>query len=64
MMSDKPSEDSLAEPLSVLAELKEQGLIRHLGLSNVTPKQLAEAQTITQIVCVQNEYKLAHRNDG
>jgi pyridoxine 4-dehydrogenase len=63
MMSDKPSEDSLAEPLTVLAELKEQGLIRHLGLSNVTPKQLAEAQTITEIVCVENEYNLAHRHD-
>jgi aryl-alcohol dehydrogenase-like predicted oxidoreductase len=63
MMSEKPSAGSLAEPLTVLAELKEQGLIRHLGLSNVTPKQLAEAQTITEIVCVQNEYNLAHRND-
>ncbi len=63
MMSEKPSAGSLAEPLTVLAELKEQGLIRHLGLSNVTPEQLAEAQTITEIVCVQNEYNLAHRND-
>jgi pyridoxine 4-dehydrogenase len=63
MMSEKPSEDSLAEPLTILAELKEQGLIRHLGLSNVTPKQLAEAQTITEIVCVENEYNLAHRHD-
>jgi pyridoxine 4-dehydrogenase len=63
MMSDKPSAGSLAEPLTVLAELKKQGLIRHLGLSNVTPQQLAEAQTITEIVCVQNEYNLAHRND-
>ena len=63
IMSDKPSEGSIAEPLTVLAELKEQGLIRHLGLSNVTPQQLAEAQTITEIVCVQNEYNLAHRND-
>jgi pyridoxine 4-dehydrogenase len=63
MMSEKPSEDSLAEPLTVLAELKEQGLIRHLGLSNVTPKQLEEAQTITEIVCVENEYNLAHRHD-
>ena len=63
MMSEKPSTDSLAEPLTVLVELKEQGLIRHLGLSNVTPQQLAEAQTMTEIVCVQNEYNLAHRND-
>ncbi|GAP96825.1 aldo/keto reductase family oxidoreductase [Leptolyngbya sp. NIES-2104] len=65
MMGDmaKPSEGSLAEPLTVLAELKQQGLIRHIGLSNVTPKQLAEAQTITEIVCVQNEYNLVHRED-
>lgn len=47
----------------MLAELKRQGLIRHIGLSNVTPKQLAEARTITEIVCVQNFYNLAHRND-
>jgi pyridoxine 4-dehydrogenase len=58
-----PSEGSLAEPLTTLAELKKQGLIRHLGLSNITPEQLAEAQTITEVVCVQNEYNLAHRND-
>jgi pyridoxine 4-dehydrogenase len=58
-----PREGSLAEPLSILAELKKQGLIRHLGLSNITPAQLAEAQTITDIVCVQNLYNLAHRED-
>ena len=58
-----PSEGSIKEPLTVLAELKRQGLIRHLGLSNVSPEQLAEAQTITEIVCVQNLYNLAHRND-
>jgi pyridoxine 4-dehydrogenase len=58
-----PSEGSIAEPLAVLAELKSQGLIRHLGLSNVTPGQLAEAQKITEIVCVQNLYNVAHRND-
>jgi pyridoxine 4-dehydrogenase len=58
-----PSEGSIEEPLTVLAELKRQGLIGHLGLSNVSPKQLAEAQTITEIVCVQNLYNLAHRND-
>jgi pyridoxine 4-dehydrogenase len=58
-----PSEGSIEEPLSVLAELKRLGLIRHLGLSNVGPKQLEEAQTITEIVCVQNFYNLAHRND-
>jgi pyridoxine 4-dehydrogenase len=58
-----PSEGSIEEPLSVLAELKRQGLIRHLGLSNVSPDQLAEAQAITEIVCVQNFYNLAHRHD-
>ncbi len=58
-----PVEGSLAEPLTVLAELKAQGLIRHLGLSNVTSAQLAEAQTISEIVCVQNLYNLAHRED-
>ena len=58
-----PSEGSIAEPLTVLAELKDQGLIRHLGLSNVSPAQVAEAQAITEIVCVQNLYNVAHRND-
>jgi pyridoxine 4-dehydrogenase len=58
-----PSEGSIEEPLTVLAELKRQGLIRHLGLSNVSPGQLAEAQRITEIVCVQNLYNVAHRND-
>jgi pyridoxine 4-dehydrogenase len=58
-----PSEGSIKEPLTVLAELKRQGLIRHLGLSNVSPEQLAEAQTITQIVCVQNLYNVARRDD-
>ena len=58
-----PSEGSIEEPLTVLAELKRQGLIHQLGLSNVTPEQLAEAQTITEIVCVQNLYNLAHRHD-
>jgi pyridoxine 4-dehydrogenase len=58
-----PSEGSIAEPLTVLAELKSQGLIRHLGLSNVSPEQLAEAQTITDIVCIQNLYNVAHRHD-
>jgi aryl-alcohol dehydrogenase-like predicted oxidoreductase len=47
----------------VLAELKRQGLIAHIGLSNVTPNQLAEAQRITEIVCIQNFYNVAHRND-
>jgi pyridoxine 4-dehydrogenase len=58
-----PSEGSIEEPLTVLAELKRQGLIRHLGLSNVSPQQFAEAQKITGIVCVQNLYNVAHRND-
>ncbi len=58
-----PSEASIEEPLAVLAELKRQGLIRHIGLSNVSPEQLAEAQRITEIVCVQNLYNVAHRND-
>ena len=58
-----PSEGSIEEPLSVLVELKQQGLIRHLGLSNVTPQQLAEAHRITEIVCIQNLYNVAHRND-
>jgi aryl-alcohol dehydrogenase-like predicted oxidoreductase len=58
-----PSRGSIKEPLTVLAELKGQGLIRHLGLSNVSPTQLAEAQSITEIVCVQNLYNLAHRHD-
>jgi len=59
----EPSEGSIEEPLTVLTELKREGLIRHIGLSNVTPKQLAEAQTITAIVCVQNFYNVAHRKD-
>jgi len=58
-----PAEGSIEEPLTVLAELKRQGLIRHLGLSNISPAQLAEAQAITKIVCVQNLYNVAHRND-
>lgn len=59
----EPSDGSIEEPLTVLAELKRQGLIRHLGLSNVTPAQLSEAQSITDIVCVQNYYNVAHRKD-
>jgi pyridoxine 4-dehydrogenase len=58
-----PSDESIEEPLTVLADLKRQGLIRHLGLSNVSPAQLAQAQTITDIVCIQNLYNVAHRND-
>lgn len=59
----EPSEGSIKEPLAVLVELKRQGLIRHIGLSNVTPKQITEAQTITEIVCVQNFYNVANRKD-
>ena len=58
-----PTEGSLEEPMTVLAELQRQGLIRHIGLSNVTPKQLAESQRIAPIVCVQNLYNVAHRTD-
>jgi pyridoxine 4-dehydrogenase len=58
-----PSEGSIEEPLTVLTELKREGLIRHIGLSNVTPGQLAEAQSITEVVCVQNLYNVAHRHD-
>lgn len=58
-----PSEGSIEEPLTALSELKQQGLVRYIGLSNVTPRQLAQAQTITDIVCIQNLYNLAHRND-
>jgi pyridoxine 4-dehydrogenase len=54
---------SVEEPLTALTELQRQGLVRHIGLSNVTPAQLAEARTITSIVCVQNQYNLAHRQD-
>jgi pyridoxine 4-dehydrogenase len=59
----KPSEGSIEEPLTVLAELQRQGLIRHLGLSNVTPRQLAEAQKISKIVCEQNFFNIAQRDD-
>jgi pyridoxine 4-dehydrogenase len=59
----EPSESSIEEPLTVLAELKRQGRIRHIGLSNITPRQLSEAQTISEIVGVQNFYNVAHRKD-
>jgi pyridoxine 4-dehydrogenase len=58
-----PAEGSIEAPLTVLAELQQKGLIRHIGLSNVTPTQIAEAQRIAPIVCVQNQYNLAHRSD-
>lgn len=58
-----PAEGSLEEPLTVLADLQRQGLIKHIGLSNVTAKQIADGRRITEIVCVQNQYNLAHRGD-
>ncbi len=58
-----PAEGSIAEQVTVLADLRRKGLIRHIGLSNVTAAQVAEAQAITDIVCVQNNYNLAHRHD-
>ena len=58
-----PDEASIAEPFSALAELQRQGLIQHLGLSNVSAKQVTEAQSIAEVVCVQNHYNLAHRAD-
>ncbi|MFE3060438.1 aldo/keto reductase family oxidoreductase [Nocardia sp. NPDC059239] len=58
-----PQSGSLAEPFETLAELQQQGLIRHLGVSNATAEQVAEAQTIAPIVCVQNMYNLAYRRD-
>ena len=58
-----PSDESIEEPLTALIELKNQGLIRHIGLSTVSAKQLAEAQKMTEIVCIQNLFILAHRSD-
>ncbi|WP_158743897.1 aldo/keto reductase family oxidoreductase [Acidisphaera sp. L21] len=58
-----PAEGSIEAPLTVLAGLQQQGLVRHIGLSNVTPTQLAEGRRIAEIVCVQNHYNLAHRDD-
>ena len=58
-----PGEGSIAKEVAVLADLQKQGLIRHIGLSNVTAAQVAEAQSITNILCVQNHYNLAHRED-
>jgi pyridoxine 4-dehydrogenase len=59
----EPKEGSLEAPLTVLAELQQKGLVRHIGLSNVTPAQVAEARQIVRIVCVQNQHNLAHRSD-
>jgi pyridoxine 4-dehydrogenase len=59
----QPAEGPIEEPLTVLAELKNKGLVRHIGLSNATAKQIAAGRKITEIVCVQNQYNLAHRQD-
>lgn len=58
-----PEPASIAEPFGALAQLQKEGLIQHLGVSTVTPQQIAEAQSIAPIVCVQNFYNVAHRND-
>lgn len=59
----EPAEGSIEAPLTVLAELQQKGLVRHIGLSNVTPAQIAEGRRIAPIVCIQNHYNLAHRTD-
>jgi aryl-alcohol dehydrogenase-like predicted oxidoreductase len=58
-----PAEGSIAEPLEALADLQRQGLVRHIGLSNVTAAQVQEGRRVAEIVCVQNQYNLAHRDD-
>ena len=58
-----PAEGSLEEPLAALVKLQKQGLIQHIGLSNVTSKQVAQGRSHANIVCVQNQYNLAHRED-
>ncbi|MCR8960631.1 aldo/keto reductase family oxidoreductase [Variovorax sp. S2] len=58
-----PAEGSIEAPLAALAELQRQGLVRHIGLSNVTPAQVAEGRSICRVACVQNQYNLVHRND-
>ncbi len=63
MMGMGPEEGPLANELAVLIELKQEGLIRHIGLSNVTARQVEQARGLTEIVCVQNHYNLAHRGD-
>jgi pyridoxine 4-dehydrogenase len=61
---DRPTLGSIAEPFTVLAELQQQGLIRHLGVSNVSAQQLTEARSIAPVVCVQNNYNVASRYDN
>ena len=58
-----PAEGSIEAPLTVLADLQQQGLVRHVGLSNATSKQIAQGRGVTEIICVQNQYNLAHRAD-
>jgi len=58
-----PAEGSIEAPLTALAKLQQRGLVRHIGLSNVTSRQVAEGRGITDVVCVQNQYNLAHRDD-
>ena len=58
-----PVEASIEEPMTVLAEFQRKGLIRHIGLSNVTPAQVAQGRGIAEIVCVQNNYNVMHRDD-
>lgn len=58
-----PTDEPFEEPLTALIELKQQGLIRHIGLSTVSPKQVTEAQAVTEIICVQNFYNVAQRSD-
>ena len=63
MFAHGPAEGSIEAPLTALAELQRQGLVRHIGLSNATPSQVAEGRRICEIACVQNQYNLAHRDD-
>lgn len=58
-----PAEGPIEEPLSVLADMQREGLVRHIGVSNATPKQVADVRRACDIVCVQNQYNLAHRDD-
>ncbi len=60
---DAPEPGSIAEPFGVLAEMEQEGVIKHLGVSNVSAEQVAEAQSIAPVVCVQNFYNIAHRQD-
>lgn len=63
MFGMTPTEGSIEAPLTALAELQRRGLVRHIGLSSVTPSQVKEGRSITEIVCVQNQYNLAYRGD-